>query len=204
MLETPTRLCPLESGANLPSKGFSAFYAQWNAARGSQDMPDVSRLVPSALPSHLLPSMAIIGVDHEPDRLVVRLAGSRVLDATGVEFTNWEIGSLSALPRHFRANEIGTSRFDTAVAKLNWVVERGQPACGGGSIPWARKAHMQQRTLMLPYKDASGQVARLLTLSDFMVTDPCDGCGRNCQAQKEARFATRALRTAATALSLPV
>jgi hypothetical protein len=59
---------------------------RWWLDHGKDDIPDRADLCPSALKS-ILPYLLISDVEHRPFRIRYRLVGTRVVEATGLDFT---------------------------------------------------------------------------------------------------------------------
>jgi hypothetical protein len=86
---------PIESPDDIESPRLRGLYDVWAAACGARPWPLRAAIDPVRLPRELLPLMFLADVEGDPPDFRFRLAGTSVVEHTGVELTGRR---LSALP----------------------------------------------------------------------------------------------------------
>ena len=138
----------------LEPEAFRRLFRYWLDAKADRALPPVSAIDPLALPRDLL---HLIGVmEHEPsgDRLRVRLAGTGIRQATGLEFTG-----------HYTDAMPGAEEADR---RFHWCQRTGSPYMTTGPLVWAQRDYKTYSVLALPFGTADGVVERIMLLFEFM------------------------------------
>jgi hypothetical protein len=85
---------PIERPDDIASPRLRGLYDVWAAARGDRPWPLRAAIDPIDLPRDLLPLMFLADVEGDPPDFRFRLAGTRVVEHTGVELTGRRLGAL--------------------------------------------------------------------------------------------------------------
>lgn len=168
MPQDDAQFCPIRGVDELDDDDFREIYACWDAARAGAPLPPADGLQPARLPVRLLPDIAVVGISGDgPDATMrVRLAGSAVREATGVETTRARLDA-AGLPDTATPD---TRSFLAAVReRIAWCRRERLPYCACGRTSWAARDYVAHRVLGLPYADAKGEVSRIVYLMRFEV-----------------------------------
>lgn len=129
----------------------------WRSKSVDGGYPTRADIQPAEL-RRMLPSLSLLDVvEGEPERLRVRLAGTRLRDYLGVEITN----------RYLDEFDLGdqTDYWDAAYRE---VIRVGRPAQGVISLaPW-KQPGVFQFWLRLPLADGEGRIAMVLGHDAFL------------------------------------
>jgi hypothetical protein len=122
----------------------------WRRCAGSRAMPSRADINPAHIPA-LLPGVSIIDAVGRPDRLVYRLAGTRLREIYGIEITGKSVFEL----------EFGEKRVYWQAAYRR-VMEERAPMQGAIKGPVAQRDHVVLFWLRLPLSDDGERVNKIL------------------------------------------
>ncbi|MDF1733833.1 MAG: PAS domain-containing protein [Minwuia sp.] len=120
--------------------------ARWHGWRGKREMPARRDFEPWDLKGHL-GWIALIDVEHDPERYRFRLVGADIAiglsrDSTGM----------------FLEDVYGPEFYDVAVGSYRWNQEHRRPVRAYGEMVHARKGHIRFESLDLPFSSSGIRV----------------------------------------------
>lgn len=130
-----------------------AVYDYWQRARGGADLPPVSAIDPTRLPISSLPYIVVIERNSENGRYRSRLTGTRVSEATAVDFTGRYIDEVD-----------GTAE---ARARFDWAVANRRPYWVSARLVFSPRSYKRYNLVCLPFGDPGQPVTRLLFVFAF-------------------------------------
>jgi len=136
----------------LPNPHFERAYRFWLDAR-TDELPPETAIDPLKLPRELLAHVTIITVHDGPKRFFIRLVGTAIVNATGVELTGQYAEDIAV-------GESIVQRYSTCLAK------RVPMYCEGPCLA-SLVDYKSYDCLVLPFGDAAGRVSRFLTYIEF-------------------------------------
>ena len=139
------------TAADLRTPEQRAVHGYWLEARGEAPFPPSEAIDPLRLPKSALPMIGYME-PVEPDDFVIRVAGTGIRDAVGIEFTGRKI---SALPGA-----------EGALERFLWCQREGRPYFTEGPIAWANQHYRIYSVLALPYGSGT-RVTRIMLVFGF-------------------------------------
>ncbi len=124
----------------------------WQAARGTDTLPADSHIDPTLLPPAALPFVILYAVGERPDKIQIRLEGTRIVEFQGQSRRGGEVGQVSGTGDH--------------LARLNWAATNGKPYYVETKIDHDRYYYRVYSALVLPFGQ-DGRVTRLLGVNGF-------------------------------------
>ncbi|MFZ1990847.1 MAG: PAS domain-containing protein [Alphaproteobacteria bacterium] len=152
-MHKPAVTKPIEGPEALPDQGFRLIYDHWMKAKREGELPPVSAITPHSIPKNLLGDCSVMSIEDGPKRFYIRLVGTRVAQALGLDMTNtW-----------------GDDQPNATEVKSACVqcVEERRPLYSEISTAWAGNSFMRSKTLMLPYAGPDKSVRRILSYIQF-------------------------------------
>jgi len=139
---------------DLPSELLRSAWYYWAELRRSADVPPAAAIDPARLPKSLMPYISIVAVEENPQRFLLRLIGDAGIVATGHNHTGRHVDELPDGP--------------AMTERLNLCVSSRRPYFFEGPMAFAEKTFRTYRTLVMPFTDGSGKVARLLNATEYL------------------------------------
>ena len=128
-------------------------YDVWNNKRGDRLAPQRKDLSPYDMKS-CLPLIAIHNVEYTPLRMQVRLIGTHVVEATGMEATGKYMDELP--------------NTESVIDRAKWIIVNCEPmACIGLPLLWSPFDYKHYDVLSMPLIDDNSDVAMILYLSRY-------------------------------------
>ncbi len=144
-------LVPVSDDAVLDLPEFRDMYAFWRDRRGDRQLPPESAIDPLDFPRPLIPFLILLGVEENPRRFLVRLAGSAVTDESGARVNGRYVDTLP-----------GTEEI---AVRFSWCVDNALPYTITTPVSWSSRTYRTYSVLTLPFGDAA--VTRLLQVFRF-------------------------------------
>ena len=138
---------------DLPCESFRDVYAYWLANKPDDGLPPVDAISPLKLPRQHLPYIGVMTVERDPMRFHIRVSGTGVTDATGIEFTGKYVDEIP-----------GT---EAALERFAWCADNGLAYFVEGPITWSPNDFMDYRVIGLPFAGPGGTVDRVMLVFDF-------------------------------------
>ena len=140
--------------AQIQSELVRSLFHWWNAHRGD-DIPDRSDLDPDDL-KKLLPNLMISDLEENPFRIRYRLVGTRVAEATGLNFTGMYLDQLMPL----EAEEPWMDDYRSAFATR-------EPVYGISTVPMPGGAAYVYEFGIFPLRNGGAPIAQFIGIEDY-------------------------------------
>ncbi len=138
---------------DLPTEKLRWMLEFWKGLCGGREMPARADFSPADMVS-LLPYIGLVDVEHNPQRFRARLAGTGIVEETGIDLTGVYYDQMPS------PEEI--------VSRAAWVVENRKPCYAEGlPMSWASKEFTSYAVLVMPLSGDGKQVDMLLIYVDF-------------------------------------
>ncbi len=133
-------------------------YAYWQEARCEAWCPPVASIDPMKLPRDTLSFLSVlevVGPDAEgaPQRFRVRLHGTEIVEATGIEITGRYLDEIDGMARQ--------------IERCRWMVRHARPYLVADALTWSPRLHSAYTALNLPFGDPDGKVRRIVAVFAF-------------------------------------
>ncbi|MCZ6858922.1 MAG: PAS domain-containing protein [Alphaproteobacteria bacterium] len=121
----------------LPDGNLKLLHATWEASRDGDKLPSRAHFDPVTMPPQLLPWIAIFDVETDPTRFRVRLVGTGIVEAGGLDITG---NYLDELPGA-----------ESVLARSTWALEN-RKAYYARDLPvtWAHEEYQHYSVVGLP------------------------------------------------------
>jgi hypothetical protein len=141
------------SSEDLPTKDLRWLLAFWNELRGTRELPARADFTPADLVPYL-PMLLLSDVEEDPQRFRMRLMGTGIVAATGVDLTG----------RYY--DEVpGT---EEAIRRHEWIVENRKPYFAYDlPLTWASRDFSSYMGLAMPLSVDGSRVDMILMYHIF-------------------------------------
>jgi hypothetical protein len=153
MNNKPSVVMTVDRPSLLTGANFRHIYDFWLQAKGECELPPASAITPHAIPKGLLADCSIMSIEDGEKHFYIRLVGTRVVRALGVDLTGTWGEDQGNAPEVFAA--------------CVTCVQRRLPVYSDIATAWAGHDFKRSQTLMLPYAGTDSAVRRILTFIRF-------------------------------------
>ena len=146
------------SADDLPHARQRHLYAYWLGARAGAAFPPAGAIDPMTLPRDSLSYLSILEVVRSGDdaataRFRVRLHGTEIVEATGLEITGRHLDEIDGMDRQ--------------IERCRWMVAQARPYLVADALTWSPRMHSAYTALNLPFGDPDGTVQRIVAVFAF-------------------------------------
>lgn len=142
------------SHADVQSELVIALHTWW-VARADGDIPDRSQLDPADI-KPLLPNLLIADVEPQPFRVRYRLVGTKVVAATGLDFTGRYLDQLTPVDTD-----------EPWMAEYRAAFDSRRPVLGVSVIPTQSGALYLYEYGIFPLRDGGSAIAQFISIEDY-------------------------------------
>ncbi len=133
-------------------------YTYWQDTRADRAFPSVAAIDPMVLPRNSLSFLSILEVVgpaavDQHQRFRVRLHGTEIVEATGIEITGRYLDEIEGMARQ--------------IERCRWMVRHGRPYLVADALTWSPRLHSAYTALNLPFGDSDGAVRRIVAVFAF-------------------------------------
>ena len=140
--------------AQIQSELVRSLFHWWHAHRGA-DIPDRSDLDPGDL-KKLLPNLMLSDLEENPFRVRYRLVGTKVAEATGLNFTGMDLDQLMPVESE-----------EPWMDDYHVVFATREPAYGVSSVPMPNGAVYVYEFGIFPLRNGGTSIAQFLAIEDY-------------------------------------
>jgi len=134
---------------HLPDGKLKLLHALWEAGCNGDVLPARAHFDPVTMPPDLLPWVTIFDVEYDPIRFRVRLVGTGIVNAMGMETTG---AYLDQIPG-----------FDCVIARASWLLEHRKPYFTGNQpLTWCPDRYSRYSVIGLPLATNGHNIDMLL------------------------------------------
>lgn len=126
-------------------------YLYWDALKGGREIPLRSDLDPFSLGPTLLPQIALFDVEHDPERIKLRLVGTSIVKWMGKDATGTYLDDPQYYP--IAEQQLGIFLNTARMLRPNYV---------RSYIPDSNKEYLHYARILMPLVDAQGVCVMLL------------------------------------------
>ena len=133
-------------------------YAYWQQVRGRSAVAPVAAIDPMAMPRDALSYLSVLEVveadaEGRSQRFRVRLHGTEIVEATGIEITGRHLDEIDGMARQ--------------IERCRWMVRHARPYLVADALTWSPRLHSAYTALNLPFGNAAGMVQRIVAVFAF-------------------------------------
>jgi len=124
-------------------------HALWEAGCNGHALPSRAHFDPVTMPRELLPWVTIFDVEYDPIRFRVRLVGTGIVSAMGMETTGAYLDQIAG--------------FDCVIARANWLVRHRKPFfVSNQPLTWCPDRYSRYSVIGLPLATNGHDIDMLL------------------------------------------
>lgn len=138
---------------DLPPGYMQASFAFWQDMRQQAGLPPVNAIDPTRLPRECLPHMALLEVQSSPLRFRTRLAGTRVVEALGIDHTGCYLDEIAGMTEQ--------------IERITWCACERRPYLSEARVSSAPNDYKHCNVLTLPFGDNAVGVQRIVFVFSF-------------------------------------